>query len=98
MHEYKSSIKPIEITRSRRKEANQRCTSAELTLFLQLTGKLNFLGHGSLPQASFVASNFQQLVGDLRVKHLTDLNAAHKQISKLSATIFLKSPKESVVL
>ena len=92
MDEYLQSIKGIEITRSRRKEQDSPCSKSEITEFLGLTGSLNFLGHGSLPQASFVASHLQQLVGDLRVKHLTTANKAFQEIKDLSTKVTFLSP------
>ena len=76
MNEYHRNIKPIEMTRSRRKHFDSKCTEAERKSFLRLTGQLNFLGHATLPQASYVASIFQQFVGNLKICLLYTSDAA----------------------
>ncbi len=57
MEEYVETISPLSLSKERRKQPNDAATKDELTSFLRLTGKRNFLGHGCLPVASFVASH-----------------------------------------
>ena len=60
MKEFMDTIQKLPLSRERRKEKDSSCTDAEKTSFLGLTGKLNYLGHGTLPPAAFAASHLQQ--------------------------------------
>jgi len=91
MQEYLDQIAPLETPRQRRKEAKSKCTDAELTAFLGLTGSLNFLGHGTLPQAAFAASHLQQKVGNLLVQDLTTANKVLAEIKSLSPSLRFQS-------
>lgn len=64
------SIAQLEPRKESRKEQLSSCTSDELTEFLNLTGKLNRLGHGFLTRAAFAASHLQKSVGRLSVSPL----------------------------
>lgn len=92
MTEYMSKINPIPLSRQRRKQQMEKCTSEERTKYLGLAGQLNWLGHGVLPQASFVASRIQQYTGDLRVKHISEANQMLFALKKLNPTITYKAP------
>ncbi len=59
------TISPLTISRERNKQNESHATQHELTAFLELTGKMNFLGHGCLPMAAFAASHLQQSSGNL---------------------------------
>ena len=77
-------------TRSRslgRSSPEEDCTAAELRGFQRLAGQLNYLGHGELPSASFVASHLQQFAGSLKVKHLSIANASLHELRKLDPTL-----------
>ncbi len=52
MEEYMETISHLQLSRERKKEHDSDATQNELTAFLGLTGKLNFLGHGCLPMAA----------------------------------------------
>ena len=93
MSEYMSKINPIQVSRQRRKQQMEKCTSEERTQYLGLAGQLNWLGHGALPQASFVASRIQQYTGDLRVKHISEANQMRFALKKLKPTLTYKSPR-----
>lgn len=92
MKDYFQSISPIDITRSRRKEQLSPCTPAEITSYLQLTGSLNWLGHGALPQAGFAASHLQQAVGRLTVSHIVTANKVLQELKALSPSATLLRP------
>lgn len=92
MIEYFSGIHPIPLSRSRRKEPLSPCTPVEITSFLELTGSLNWLGHGVLPQASFAASHLQQLVGRLTVAHLVTANKVLAELKSLSPSATMLLP------
>lgn len=73
------TIELIEVYRSRRKQHEDPCAPMELkstSSSCALAGKLNYLGHSILPQASLAASRLEQLVGNIKVKHLAEANAA----------------------
>lgn len=92
MEEFMDTIRPIDITRARRKQQEDKCTELEKKSFLALTGSLNFLGHGVLPQAAFVASHLQQLIGRLTVAHLVTANKALMEVKSLSPKILFRTP------
>ena len=83
MDEYLLTIKPIELTRQRRKQQQALCTDQDKKDFLGLTGSLNFLGHGVLPQASFIASHLQQSLGHLTVGYLCTANKCLQEMRSL---------------
>jgi len=87
MKEFADKIEPIDLSRARRKQPDERCTASELTALQSLAGKLNYLGHGVLPPASLAASKMQQNVGDLRVHHLQQANASLHHIKKLDPSL-----------
>ncbi len=60
MEDYMETISTLHLSRERKKERDADATQHELTAFLGLTGKLNFLEHGCRPMAAFVASHLQQ--------------------------------------
>ncbi len=60
MEEYMGTISKLDIARERSKQQDQFATTEEITDFLGLAGKLNFLSHGCLPTAAFAASHLQQ--------------------------------------
>ncbi len=91
MEEYAETINPLTLPKERRKQPCDQATIDELTSFLGLTGKMNFLGHGCLPSASFVASHLQQLTGNLKVEDLKTANKAFGEIRQLSPKLLYRS-------
>ena len=94
MQEYLDTIKPLEISRSRRKEQKEKCTEAEVKAFLGLTGALNYLGLGIIPQAAYVASHLQQSVSRLTVAHLCIANKCLAEIKSMTPELFYEAPIE----
>lgn len=92
MQEFFDRIMPIDITRERRKQYDHNCTDAEITRFKSLTGSLNFLGHGALPQAAFAASHLQQAVPRLKVCDLVTANKVLQELKSLSPTFKYPAP------
>ena len=92
MDDYIKDIEPIPLSRARRKEQDAKCTLEELRLLQGLAGKLNYVGHGILPPAALVASQLQQKVGDLRVKHLCMGNNALRLVKKLKPSLYYIAP------
>lgn len=62
MREYMDKILLIDVPALRRERPKKLCTTEEIKLYQGLAGSLNFLGHGILPQACFVASPMQQSI------------------------------------
>ena len=93
MEEYLSTIKPIELSRQRRKQQHDLCTTQETTDFLALTGSLNFLGHGVLPPACFIASHLQQCMGKLTVSHLCTANKCLHEMRSLTPALLYVKPQ-----
>ncbi len=60
MEEYMGTISKLDISRKRSKQHDHFATTEEITDFLGLAGKLNFLGHGCLPTAAFAASHLSK--------------------------------------
>ena len=93
MQEYVDSINPLSVTKERRRQSSHRATLEELTAYQGLSGSLNFLGHGILPQAAFTASYLQQAVGRLKVSNLVVANQLLSELKTLAPTLTFKSPK-----
>ena len=94
MREFLDKIKPLEISRSRRREQRERCTESEVRSFLALTGALNYLGLGIMPQAAFIASHLQQSVSRLTVAHLCTANKCLEEIKSLHPEILYATPEQ----
>lgn len=95
MISYFNEIRSIEIPRFRRKDPTSKCTEDERTQFLSLTGSLNWLGHGVLPQASFAASYLQQMTGNLIVGTLVTANKVLQEIKQLKPEATMLSPTKT---
>ena len=90
MSEYFSTVNSIEVQRARRKRREEGCTPAEITEYLPPAGKLNFLGHGSLPQAVFVASHLQQAIPHMTVQNLITANQCLHELKSLTPPVTYK--------
>jgi hypothetical protein len=97
MRDYLSKCIPIQLCRERRIQSSSMATAAERTAYQQLAGTLNFLGHGCLPHASFVASHLQQQLSNLQVAHLHMANCLLRDLLKLAPVIRYPSPHSFVV-
>ena len=92
MSDYMAKIHKIEIPRHRKKQPTSKCTKEEIRDFLALTGSLNYLGHGVLPQAAFAASHLQRSVCNLTVAHLVTANNLLDEIKTLVPRITFRRP------
>jgi len=92
MRGYCNRVEKIPIPRQRRKEEQHRATLDESTALKSLAGTLNFLGMGTLPQASYVASFIQQKLGALKVYHLKEANTMTNELLKLEPVILFRKP------
>lgn len=96
MHRYLERVKPIEVSRSRRKERDAPVTSSELTQYRSLACTLMYLGNGVLPQASYVTSALQQCLPGIRVRHLIEANEMTKELLELNPWIAFRKAVEVV--
>lgn len=87
MKDYAADISYIQINRDRRKQAEESTTDNEYSSFKSLAGSIMWLGAGTSPQASFVASYLQQRTAELRVKHLVEANRLLKQLKSLPTAL-----------
>ncbi len=83
---------PLTLSRERKKQHESHANQHELTAFLGLTGKLNFLRHCCLPTAAFAASHLQQITGNLRVADIRVANSAFKEIRQVVPKLLYRSP------
>ena len=92
MRDYMKRLKIIDLSRTRRKQLEDSATEDEFSEVKRLAGTLIFLGNGALPPASYVASAMQQRLGNLKVKHLREINGMIKELMQLDPIITYKSP------
>ncbi len=86
------TISLLKLSTEPKKQHESRATPHELTAFLGLTGKLNFLGHGCLPVAAFAARHLQQSTGNLRVADLRVANSAFNETRQVVPKLLYRSP------
>eukprot|EP00177_Eucheuma_denticulatum_P007832 GFKZ01014258.1.p1 GENE.GFKZ01014258.1~~GFKZ01014258.1.p1 ORF type:complete len:1202 (-),score=97.36 GFKZ01014258.1:1881-5486(-) len=90
MSKYWKRVKPLEISRSRRRMRDAIANAKETLMYRSLAGTLLYLGGGSLPQASLVVSLMQQKLGNLRVKHLVEANEMVSELRRLKPILTYK--------
>ena len=83
MNRYLERLRPITISRPRRKQRSEKATAQEIRQYRSLSGTLLYLGNAVLPQAALITSLMQQKLGSLRVQHLVDANTMLKEILQL---------------
>ena len=92
IYEFMETIQYLPLTWTRRKQHEEKCTKVKLTALQSLARKLNFLGHGVLPQACLVASKMHQNVGSLRVKHFQQANTALYLLKRIPCALQYRLP------
>lgn len=92
MIRYLERLKPILISRARRKQRTDKATEVELKQYRSLACTLMYLGNGVLPQASYVASLLQQMVTRVTVEQLCMANEMLNELLKLKPWITFKVP------
>lgn len=80
---YLEKLSPIQISRSRNKQRDERVTKEEERSYRALAGTLMYLGNSIIPQASMATSKMQQRLGNLRVKDLVEGNLVTKEMLRL---------------
>lgn len=96
MKRYVERLKPIPMSKPRRKQLQDPATESEKKQYRSLAGTLLYLGNGVLPQASYVhimTSVLQQQISALKVRHLVDANDMVSEILQLPTIMFLKPHK-----
>lgn len=92
MVRYLERLKPITISRTRKKERSDKAITSELKQYRSLACTLMYLGNGVLPQASYVTSLLQQLVARVTVEQLVLANDILSDLMKLKPWIIFKKP------
>lgn len=82
MIRYLERLKPILISRTRKKERSSPATELEIKQYRSLAATLMYLGNGVLPQASYATSALQQKIGKLIVEHLVMENEMLSDLMK----------------
>lgn len=81
------SIQPIDVPRSRRKEAQSPCTAEELSELRRLAGELNYIAHSVLSPAFFAARELLKRFSSLTVSDLIFANNCLRSLQKVKVTI-----------
>lgn len=92
MIRYLERLKPITMSRARRKQRTDKATEIEIKQYRSLACTLMYLGNGVLPQASYITSSLQQMVSRVNVEQLSVANEMLKEMLKLKPWIQFKSP------
>ena len=92
MTRYLDRLRPISVSRSRRKQREMHANDDETKLYRALAGTLLYLGNGVMPQASLVVSLMQQRIGNLTVQNLIDANEMLRDLLKLKPWITFRRP------
>ena len=95
MTRYLDRLRPITISRTRRKQRELHASDEETTSYRALAGTLLYLGNGVMPQASLVVSIMQQRIGNLKVQHLIDANEMLRDLLKLKPWITFRHPRNT---
>lgn len=90
MDTYWNRIKPITMSRTRRKMQDSPACASEILQYRSLAGTLLYLGNGVLPQASLVVSLMQQRISGLSVKSLSEANDMLAELRKLKPNIYFR--------
>lgn len=96
MEEYFAKIKPIPVSKQRRKEQGAYCTLDGVKCYQGLAGSLNFFGRGLLPQVGIAASYMQQMVPRLRVNQLVVANKVVHELTTLKPSMTYLFPSSVV--
>lgn len=96
MQTFADTMQPIPLSRAIPKLDNDLATSAETTLYKDISGSLIWLGSCVLPQASFIASTMQQKLSCVKVCHIREADNMLKEILSLTPSILYRSPEEAV--
>ena len=97
MEEYMERVKPIDISRERRKQQESPMTEQELEQYRGMSGMLNWAGRAAVPAACFIASDMQQKLASPRVRHLCSANGMLAELKKLAPRILYKAPSKPIV-
>ena len=95
MTRYLDRLRPITVSRTRRKQREMHTTPDETKSYRALAGTLLYLGNGVLPQAALVVSIMQQRLANLKVQHVIDANDMLKDLLKLKPWITFRRPSNT---
>lgn len=94
MDNYLSRVRPVQISRDRKKTPHLSADDREKSEYRSLAGVLLYIGQAVLPHACFVASKIQQKLGSLKVGHIIDANTMVVDLKKLRPALTFKQPKK----
>jgi len=98
MLRYIERLKPIILSRARRKQRTEAATEVELKQYRSLACTLMYLGNGVLPQASYVTSTLQQQISKVFVEQLVMANGMLKELRALKPWItYRKAPESDLI-
>lgn len=92
MIRYLERLKPIMLSRTRRKQRREMATEIELKQYRSLACTLMYLGNGVPPQAAYVTSAMQQIVSKVTVEQLVTVNEMLAELLKLNPWILFRAP------
>lgn len=96
MKEYLDSVNAIQLGKNRRSEYMDKATKTEYDAYRSLAGCIIWTGHATLPFASFIGSNMQQIAPRLRVCDVMEGNKMLKESRDLEPAIVYNKPKSAV--
>ena len=96
MEAYMERAEPIPLERDRRKNQESPLTPEELKQYRGLAGVLNWAGRAAIPVGCYAASDMQQKLGLVRVKHICSANGMLAEIQKLNPVVLYKHPRKTV--
>lgn len=97
MWDYLEKPLPVQLSRTRAKQRDEKATAEEVSAYRGLAGTLMYMGNSVIPQAAMVTSKMQQNLGDLRVRHILEGNSAVKEIINLGPYIRYLRPSRDMV-
>ena len=92
MTRYLDRLRPISVSRARRKQRVMHANDEETKSYRALAGTLLYLGNDVMSQASLFVSIMQQRIGNLKVQHLIDANEMLRDLLKLKPWITFRRP------
>lgn len=92
MVRYLERLKPIVLSRERRKQRMEIATQTELKQYRSLACTLMYLGNSVLPQAAYATSALQQWIGRVNVERLVIANEMLKEILSLKPWVTFRQP------
>lgn len=78
MCDYLDKLSSVPLSRTRRKQREEKATATEELAYHALTGPIIYLGNAVVPQAAMTTSKMKQQLGNVRIKDIIDGNNSMK--------------------